>query len=392
MGQWTTINSGTTENLVYITFPDSLNGYIVGGSQGATILLKTSDGGHSWNQILNYPNNCYRIDFINQDTGVFFCDSILKTFDGGINWTPNPIGPIFGSLEYGWPFFHMYTANDWFIMNDWHVDITNDGGNTWQYSQTNCIMPSDMQIINDSTVIGCGLYNSEVFKTIDRGYNWITLSDGNSPPHRCPVKSIAFISETVGYGTGDSQEVDGGGFMKTTDGGVSWHHIFPDTTAQFGYIRHIDENTLYAVGDSGTIVKTNDAGVSWSNDTSGSTMQLNEIIFLNDKAIVVGDSGTILMNTNVSAVTGLKENIKSSQDVNAFPNPFNNFTTIKFNNPDHKKHLLTIFDLSGKTSRQINNITTEEIMINRGDLPGGAYFFQLENDTEIIGNGKLLIE
>ena len=39
----------------------------------------------------------------------------------------------------------------------------------------------------------------------------------------------------------------------------------------------------------------------------------------------------------------------------------------------------------------MDNITTEEIIIKRGDLPGGAYFFKLENDKEIIGNGKLLI-
>ena len=63
-----------------------------------------------------------------------------------------------------------------------------------------------------------------------------------------------------------------------------------------------------------------------------------------------------------------------------------------FNNPDHKKHLLTIFDLSGKTSRQIDNITTEEVIIKRDDLPRGVYFYQLENDIGIIGNGKLLIE
>ena len=53
MGQWTSINSGTTDNLVYITFPDSLNGYIIGSDLfGDGFLLKTSDGGYTWNQIL----------------------------------------------------------------------------------------------------------------------------------------------------------------------------------------------------------------------------------------------------------------------------------------------------------------------------------------------------
>ena len=332
MGQWTSINSGTTENLVYITFPDSLNGYIIGADWtiGTRILLKTSDGGHSWSEILN---NYYieTIDFLNEDTGMIFCgDTVLTTFNAGINWTPTSINHPSGMWSDAWtpnP-LHMITANGWLFMTSWHVYITIDGGNSFQHTQTTCLMPRDIQIINDSTIIACGEYGPTVYKSMDRGYNWITLSSGNLNT-KCPNASISFPSETIGYGTSETNGF-GIGIVKSTDGGVNWNYVFSDTTTDFRCIRHIDENTLYAVGDSGTIVKTNNGGGSWSNDTSGSTMQLNEIVFLNNKAIIVGDSGTILMNTNISAVTSIKENIRSSQDVYAFPNPFKSFTTIKF--------------------------------------------------------------
>lgn len=394
MGQWTSINSGTSVDLHKIKFADSLNGYILGyhQTQNQRIILKTSDGGHTWNQILN-GHIAYDIDFLSQDTVVILgSDTIIKTIDGGINWTftatTSPLSP--GQQI---PFFHMNTANDWFFISPSRHTHTTDGGITWIEIYLGSvgaipIVPTDLQFVNDSTIIGIGWYSSQTYISTDKGDNWSFLGSFNSG--NSYVLSVCFPTESIGFAVANTGIVGNYGIFKSTDGGVTWN--ITDSINGLKKIRYFDENILYSVGDSGFIVKTNNGGSSWNYEVSGTTKNLNNIIIFNNKAIVVGDSGTILMNTNISAVTGLKENIKSSQDVNAFPNPFNSFTTIKFNNPDHKKHLLTIFDLSGKTTRQINNITTEEIMINRGDLPGGAYFFQLENEVEIIGYGKLLIE
>ena len=222
MGQWTSINSGTTENLVYITFPDSLNGYIIGGDWGGTILLKTSDGGHSWNQILN-NYQFLAINFLNPDTGIIFCnDSLankntyLMTIDGGINWTSNVI--TLGFTEH-WTdpwcplLFHMFTADEWMLIYGWYIYTTNDGGNTWQsFMHSSCLNPRDMQIINDSTVIACGTYADEVFKSMDRGYNWITIAFQMQFP---PNASIAFTSEAIGYGTSKFVSGDGIGILKS---------------------------------------------------------------------------------------------------------------------------------------------------------------------------------
>lgn len=71
------------------TTPDS-----VGGIHGVTKLIKTTDGGRTWNQILNkrfYPDteDFYHIQFIDRNNGVMAGakGKVLRTSDGGINWS-----------------------------------------------------------------------------------------------------------------------------------------------------------------------------------------------------------------------------------------------------------------------------------------------------------------
>ncbi len=74
---WTRLNSGTTERLNSIYFTDANTGYAAGGLTGgyptilsSRILLKTSNGGESWNQLLLDGNNqFYSIFFTSTDTG-----------------------------------------------------------------------------------------------------------------------------------------------------------------------------------------------------------------------------------------------------------------------------------------------------------------------------------
>lgn len=71
-------------------FTDSSHGYIIGGSPEDinSILLKTADAGDTW-EIKRIPKNLgFKIIFNNVDTGyVVAYRSILKTTDGGVNWT-----------------------------------------------------------------------------------------------------------------------------------------------------------------------------------------------------------------------------------------------------------------------------------------------------------------
>jgi len=85
--------------------------------------------------------------------------------------------------------------------------------------------------------------------------------------------------------------------------------------------------------------------------------------------------------------TGVKENIATELDI--YPNPFSNSTTIKFHNPGHAKYSLNIYDLAGKKVIT-QNVFSGNITINRGDIPSGIYLIELKGER--IFHGNLIIE
>jgi len=89
--------------------------------------------------------------------------------------------------------------------------------------------------------------------------------------------------------------------------------------------------------------------------------------------------------------TGITE-ISLDTSFTVYPNPFSAYTFIKFENHKKEKHTLTIYNSLGQLVRQIDNINEGQVKIEKKNLTSGLYFFQLRNDIEIVGNGKLIIE
>jgi hypothetical protein len=86
--------------------------------------------------------------------------------------------------------------------------------------------------------------------------------------------------------------------------------------------------------------------------------------------------------------TGIQE--KSETPVRIYPNPFNDWTVIKFNNPEKYLYSLYITDISGKICRIVEKLTTPEFILERDDLTPGIYFVELRGPE--IFRGKIVIE
>lgn len=123
-------------------------------------------------------------------------------------------------------------------------------------------------------------------------------------------------------------------------------------------------------------------------------------IILTNKAIISGSlldgvaygSATTPHFIGSCATTLNTTNYVSEKDVKVYPNPFTDYTHLKFENTDNEKCVLTIFNCQGQIVRTINNITEGKIIIERKDLAGGLYFFRLQSDKQKVFVGKLIVE
>lgn len=78
--------------------------------------------------------------------------------------------------------------------------------------------------------------------------------------------------------------------------------------------------------------------------------------------------------------------------IDCYPNPFQFQTTLSINSPkDIEKWQLTVYDVTGKIIllQTINN--SKSATIYKNNLPSGLYFYQITNQTEVLGNGKFSI-
>jgi len=89
-------------------------------------------------------------------------------------------------------------------------------------------------------------------------------------------------------------------------------------------------------------------------------------------------------------MTRILEHLYQSDNISIYPNPFDESTTLMFNNPEGHPYSLYIMDITGKVCRVADNITTSEYVLEKGDLREGFYFVELRGPE--IYRGKIVIE
>ena len=132
---WTAQTSGSGEYLLDIHFGDADTGYIAGG--GSTI-LKTTDGGANWSP-LTVPagTNPYfkSVCFVDASEGwvVGLGGTVLHTADAGATWTPQDTYTLFGLR---WVRF-LDNLEGWTVGYGGTILHTTDGGQTWTSQREN---------------------------------------------------------------------------------------------------------------------------------------------------------------------------------------------------------------------------------------------------------------
>jgi len=84
-------------------------------------------------------------------------------------------------------------------------------------------------------------------------------------------------------------------------------------------------------------------------------------------------------------------NHQEPANVKVFPNPSNDQVTLTFGMVDRfKDHYVLLYDVYGRLLLK-RKITSESIMLNKGNLPASTYYLRVMSDNKLIGSATKLI-
>ncbi|MBL0339693.1 MAG: T9SS type A sorting domain-containing protein [Bacteroidetes bacterium] len=259
------------------------------------VILKTGQA-QSW-QLQQQRNNLELSDlhFLDSSNGFIFGDSaiggalitgvVLKTFDGGTTWNTYTLG----NSNYRTTKACVLNANELFSAgrngggNDGLFIKSVDGGATWTNPTTFPERLFNVYFINSSTGWVMGK-NGLLSKTTDGGINWVSQN---------VTGEDMFCMKFFNNGTTGILGCGGGELYRTTDGGNSWNAIASNVPDGLLGV-DVKGGDAWFCGEAGTIIYSNDYGQTWSTQSSSLPIDFGSVSFAdNTHGWMGGMAGTI---------------------------------------------------------------------------------------------------
>lgn len=96
-------------------------------------------------------------------------------------------------------------------------------------------------------------------------------------------------------------------------------------------------------------------------------------------------------NDACSGVLTSIDELPVNYELKVFPNPFSSSTNIEIPNKGDESYTLLIYDMLGNQLRFVDNLNSNNVKIEKNNLPGGLYFFELSSDKQSF-EGKFMIK
>jgi photosystem II stability/assembly factor-like uncharacterized protein len=214
-----------------VFFYDEMHGWI--GSNDSR-LYRTQDGGETWEDLVipnpNPGNTLSDIFFANSNIGwaIILTGLIYYTEDGGQTWVEQlDAGAIFNI--YFRKFFFINQLKGWVVGYNSVLEVgviyyTSDGGNTWieQYvtSDPNQDHLYDVHFVDENT--GWALNRYYIYITTNGGEDWVPHTIEQSNP-AFSLKALFFTDSLRGWiGNGSGGLATSTGLFTSGDSGISW--------------------------------------------------------------------------------------------------------------------------------------------------------------------------
>lgn len=322
------------------------------GSQDGTyvsrqILLKTADGGKTWQVITPHTSTLQYLQFANANVGFAIANydsALLRSRNGGTNWEHLPLP---SSLTNGVNRLKVLSESRLQLSYyDGSTYISRDGGDSWQQqaaSQQPYFTISGLWFFDNREGIATGSDGS-IARTVDGGQSWVKtagidssggwsrpqfMADGtgwtlasSSNIYRSTDKGKTWVAPVAQNGSSLNNVVDfhfidanhgwlvkshpsgegsqSASIFRSADGGLSWVPV-EGTGDYYGLrsIRFADASNGVAVGGNGLVLVTTDGGKKWLPRTSGVTHDLHRVTFVDGNvAVAVGYTGVIMRSAD----------------------------------------------------------------------------------------------
>jgi len=291
-----------------IAFPNGDTAYLIGDKY----IWKSFDKGKTW--ILNYsattpghrPQKAYfrntKLGFVAAFNDGPMLGSILKTTNGN-DWQVSTISGMTG--YYAIPSLFFPTDQIGFaIANPNKILKSTNGGNNWTPSSSGTTN-SLSDICFPSATVGyvCGA-SGTVVKTIDGGTNWIKLNTGISNQ----LNRLFFISNDTGFVGGNGDTI-----WRTHNGGISWNPF----KINYHFRSNYEIKDIYFVNSTngylatsftttipmfygGAIFETTNGGLSWQRIMSADSTTPLVALFANSSGFgnAIGGTNTFLIKNS----------------------------------------------------------------------------------------------
>jgi len=259
-------------------------------------VLRTTDGGHTWSQLLLGSTATFRgVWFTDANRGFLVGDAgaILRTVDGGVTWTGQTVDPAATLRAVCFADRSTGTA----VGSPGAIYQTTDGGNTWtQKIATPGITVNAISFADKNIGIFVGSVGT-IYRTTDGGSKWIRQVSGIEATNAPGLLGVCSVDGNVWVAVGEY-----GTILRTTDGGVTWALQPSGTRFNLNAVQFADENNGIAVGDAGVIVATADGGRTWAERSIGLTSWFSALRFVNaTTGFVVGSDGMLVRTTDGGA-------------------------------------------------------------------------------------------
>jgi photosystem II stability/assembly factor-like uncharacterized protein len=290
--EWFVLNTGNNYKNNCVYFVNNLSGYI---GTSNSVILKTTNGGINWSSITIEPYDDVKINsivFVNQNTGIavggyneFANGKSYRTTNAGLNWT---LAFTFGLTQEDVAF---PTVTSGYCVGSNVISKTINGGGHWSsqfsYSFGNLLC---IEFLDANSGFAAGT-SDDVLKTTNGGILWTAASLLGSGLKY----DIHFPSPSTGY-----VSCSNGRVMKTLNGGLNWFSIpVLGITDKLYSVYFTSTNTGYVVGEGGTLVQTTNGGDTWEANLPPTFQTLNSVFFVSSlTGYAVGNGGTAIKTTN----------------------------------------------------------------------------------------------